>query len=171
MNTRSGAWRKQCRVVDIDVIRRNVCPTQLEDIRERKTDERTIVARVADFALAAHRVLGCPKIEQSMLTGRDCCKKSDQRSANGLRPDQYRRVAKPKTCIRGQELYESRDIARIDCRKQSLPPLAIGYERSRVPFDRQGSFIRVKHATSIRVSLNARSSIQGSLHAADSYPD
>ena len=171
MNARSGAWWKECRVVDIDVIRRNIWPTQLENIRERKTDERTIVARIADFALAAHRVFGCPKIEQSMLTGRDRCKKSDQRSANGLRPDQYRRVAKPKPCIRGQELYESRGIACIDCCKQSLPPLAIGYERSRVPFFRHGCFVRVKHGTSIRASLIARSSIRGSLHAPDSCPD
>jgi hypothetical protein len=146
MSSRLRRVNKQGGIIDIDVVRRDSGSAQFEYIGEWKRHERAIVAGVGDFTLATSRVLCTPEFQQSVLTRRYRREEAGDASSNGLLPYDRYRIPKAKLRIGCQKIHEGRGVARVDGRKQSLPPLGIWHESPGAHLITKGCFVRGRHA-------------------------
>lgn len=143
---------QQCRDVDVDPVRGYFVATQLKDIGEGKSNDRSVVSCVGYFALASRRLIrAAPTVDQPVLARPDGPKESCHGDTDFKDTLNHWRIAKAKLRIRRQKVDEPGYIARIDGLEQAFPPIGV-LERSLGSVSTDNTCMSFNHCLSIRPS-------------------
>jgi hypothetical protein len=130
MSAASGQRVKERRIIDINAVRGDLFPAQLEHIGERHRDGGAIVARVGHDPLAGYRRPITPRqgAQQTVTARSDRCEKLSRCNADRPGAGDRRCAAERELRIGRQKVNECGRVASVNSCKQPMPPGLIRFK-------------------------------------------